>query len=214
MPSHTPQGRFRVVVRLFDVGDQSVEIDIGVNFLVVLAVKIVCIDFIHFDDQRRHVLDVQIDPDRIVNGEILSVSHREIDIDALFQLLKLFRWQPRRPLLCIPKAMHDLRLGKRLLEVGIVNVRGVRLVSHFGQKEMLQIAAHKRFIISDRRQERHATIVGIQISRVTSHRRLFDVLAVHVAGQPWQLDVGHKTGLVVDSPFLIQLQAMMQQVDF
>ena len=58
MPPHPPQRRLLVLVGFFLIGDQPVQVDVGVHFRQVLAIEVLRVDLEHLDNQRADVLDL------------------------------------------------------------------------------------------------------------------------------------------------------------
>ena len=148
----TPQRRLLVLVDLLLVGDQPVEVDVGVDLGQLAAIEVSRIDLEDLDDQRLDVLDVQVERDRLIGRERLLVGHREIEIDPLFQRLVLRGRQHGVPSLGIADAAYDLYLGKVVLQIEVIDVRLIGLRVGVVDEEVMQVAADQRLVVADRRQ--------------------------------------------------------------
>ena len=136
-----PQGGLGKGDRLLEVGHQAVEVDVGIGRALVFAIEVAGVDLEHLHQQRRHVLDVQLQLHRLVGLEVGLVGEGEIDVDAFLELAESFRRQLRRPLLGIAQSQGDLGLGEELTQVCLVD-KGLELARRIGgDEEVFQVAA-------------------------------------------------------------------------
>ena len=85
------EGGLLVGVSLFVPGHQAVEFDAGVDRFAGLSVVVPGVDLENLDDQRLHVLDVQVDGDRVLGPIGSNPGGSKSKIDPLLQGLEVAR---------------------------------------------------------------------------------------------------------------------------
>ena len=93
---------------------------------------------------------MQVELHRVIGCEDLLVGECEVEIDSFFELLILSRGQHRVPLFRFSQTVDDFGLSEIVFEVDVVDVRFVWFEGVFVDKEVVQVAAHQRFVIANR----------------------------------------------------------------
>ena len=82
MSLHSPKWWFLEFMRLLLVCDESIQIDVRVDFAKVLPVVVRRMQFVDVDDQRLHILHVKIQLHRGVNVKGLLIVIRKVEVNA------------------------------------------------------------------------------------------------------------------------------------
>jgi len=77
-------------------------------------------------------------------------------------------------LLALSQAVHDLRLGKEMPQVHVVDIRLELFCVRGVDEKVRQITADERLIGADRRQQRRPLVVRVEIAGKTLHRFGFE----------------------------------------
>ena len=93
--------RFFRWISLLDVCHQAVEADVRVDFFQLGPIKGFRVDLEYFHNQCTDILQVQIKLHRFIWRELCLVGKGEIEINSVFQLLKLSGRKLSGPLLGI-----------------------------------------------------------------------------------------------------------------
>ncbi len=212
VPRHPTDRWLLILEGLFGVRHQTIQIDVRIHLPLILLIEVEGVDFVDLHDQCRHVLHVQIDANRVFGRQAAAIGVGKIEVHALFQLDVLLGRQHRRPLFRIAQSEHDLGLGKRVLEIGVVQIFLVRFERGLREEEMLQVTAHQGLVIADGRQPREAGKIGLAIRCKPADNFLADVLGIHIGGRARQRDVRQKPRAVIDAPFPVEQQPMVEHM--
>jgi hypothetical protein len=109
-------------VRLLAVGDEAVEIEVGVELALLRLEEVERVELENLHDELRRVFDDDIERDVIARQELRRVRGGEFDVHAVFERLKLGGRDERGPALRIADAIRDERLGEDGLEPGVADV--------------------------------------------------------------------------------------------
>ena len=165
----------------------------------ILAIEILRVHLEHFDDQRIDIFYIEIERDRVVRGEFGLVREREIEVDAVLELLIHLGRQHRIQLLGISQAIDDLRLGEQVLEILVVDVGEISFVIVGIDEKVLQVAADQRLVVADDREHRGSRKIGLQIGGELPPLDRFHVLRLNIDDVLGQFDVLQESSRIVFS---------------
>ena len=97
-------------------------------------------------------------------------------------------------------------------QIDVADVRLVWFCRCFVDEEMVQIAAHQRFVVADWRQQRVAFEVSIQICRKATILFQRQEFRFDVSDLTWQADVHHEAVFVIDATSAIKHQPVIENV--
>ena len=198
--------------RVLEVGDQTVEVDVGIDLLQVVLVEVDGVDFVHLDQQRRHILGEHFELDRITGQEDRLVGECKVDVHAILDRLESFGGQHGGPFLGIACTECQLHLGQQPVEIRIEDVRLVRLDAVLFCEVVQKVTADERFVLLDNRQQREGRIVGIERRRCLGSGLALQHGPRHVELVAWQLEVCEEAGFVVDTVGPVEHQPVVHQV--
>ena len=112
-------------VRLLAVGDEAVEIEVGVELTLLGLEEIERVELENLHDELRRVFDDHIECDVVARQELRRVRGGEFDVHAVFECLKLRGRDERGPALGTADAICDESLGKDGLQPGVADEGGV-----------------------------------------------------------------------------------------
>ena len=194
-PAHAPHRRLVVLVALFEVGDDPVELDGRVDRLLTLDVVAEAVDLEHLDEQVLHVLGLDGQLHRFVRAEDLGHRRREPELDPRLDLLEPRRVvQQRVPALGVADPREQLGLGEHALEPALVEVVAVSCDAVLAREELLQARAHEAAVVLDRVEQRRVALAHVDVDLAARV-----ALQVRLAGEPAaarQPDVGQEAFLV------------------
>ncbi len=214
MPLHAAQRRLLVRIGLLFVGHEAVEIDIRPDLLEILAIEVLGVDLKDLDNQRVDVLHVDIQSDWVVGTQFGLVRIGEIEVDPVLELLVHFRRKHRVEFFGVPQAVDDLRLGKDLLEILIVDVRRVGRIVVSVDEEVLQIASHERLVVADNRQHRRAGEILLQVGGMLPPLERLHVFRRDITRVLRQLDVLQESLGIEFALRAIEHESMIKNVGF
>jgi len=186
-------GRLVARIHLLFVGYEPVEVDVGIDLALVLAVIGAGVHFENLHDQCAHVLGPHRHLGRVAHAVAFPVGGVELDSHALFELLEVAGRQPSRPFFKIANTVQDLRLGKHPLQVVLIEEFDIRLVRLLRNEEVLEIVAHEPLVIRDGGQ---STVGLAEIGHEIPVFGLFHEVAADISHVAGELDIGHETVLV------------------
>ena len=180
----------------------------------MFAIVILGIDLEDAHDQRFDVLDVQVETDRIARREEFGIGRNKVEIDPVLQCLVSIRREQRVPLLGLAQPIHDLRFGQIVPQIDIADERLVGRRHRFVDKEVMEVAADQRLVVSNRRQQREGFIIYVKIRGITPVFALLEKPGFDVRHIPRQADVSHEAIFVIDAASAIKRQPMEEYVRF
>jgi hypothetical protein len=207
-------------VRLLAVGDEAVEIEVGVELALLGLEEVERVQLENLHDELRRVFDDDIERDVVAGQELRGVGGGEFDVHAVFELLKLRGRDERGPALRIADAVGDERLGEDGLEPGVAHMLGPRGeelrrggVGFGGGEEVEEVVADEFFVVADgRRAEQRIAEIGVEVAPVGvvgSQELLVDV------GHPArELEVGEEALAVIDAFFAVVIEAEVKDAGF
>ena len=198
----------------FEVWDQSVEVDVGVQFTNLVAVVVQRIEFEDLDDQRVDVLDFEFERNVVVGVERGGIGGDEVDIDSFLQQPVLPGSEQRGELCGVALSGQDLRFGEDLFEVVVREVGSERLVAVFFAEEVFQVLANQGFVVANDGQPGGDGVVGLQVGEVSSVGEFLENHGADVGHVPRQLDVVEKCLSIVHSPVVVEPELSGEHVCF
>ena len=85
---HAAQRRFIVGKGLLNIGDQAIQIDVGVDFFQLVTIVVTSVDLKNFHDQCTDVLDVHVQLHGFIWCKLSLVCRGKVDLNPLFQCLE------------------------------------------------------------------------------------------------------------------------------
>ena len=153
MAPHAAQRALGVVVGALLARHQPVQLDRGVDLLLLLEVVVQRVDLEDLDQQRGHVLGIDLDRDQLVRGVLGPPGRGESNLHPLLELLVVRGVvQHRVPALHVPHSGQDLRLREEPREVLVPHEVGVGFERIQLDEKVSEVGAHQRLIATDRCQ--------------------------------------------------------------
>ena len=208
-------------VRLLAVGDEAVEIEVGVELALLRLEKVERVELENLHDELRRVFDDHIERDVIARQELWGVCGRKFDVHAVFERLKLRGRDERGPALGIADAIRDQRLGEDGLQPGVADVLGPRgeecwssgVLFRLGGEEVEEVVADKFFVVVDgRRTDERIAEVGVEVAPVGVVGA--EELLVDVGQAARELQVGEEALAIIDALFAVVIEAEVKNAGF